>query len=378
MRVFIIIFVFLIQSFWVNGQAVTDDPWAKQKIRLALDDIYNQKFLIVIDIENQLVKKYPNHPVVPMLKALRLFWSGFPVQYSASNFDEYAKQLELCYDLADDLPAKGNLEAEGIFFKALSKMMLAKFHADNKDITAAIWAAKDAYGLIKESMKWKERYPEFLFITGLYNYYRVSYPEKNPAYKPFMGFFMDGDKELGLKELDISANKSLFCNTDAQLFLTFILQHNEGRPQEALSHIRNINFKFPNNFFYTALYCENLLTNQKANEALFFTEKLTDHTSAFARAVGQVLDTWAKELNGQNPEQCRIGYAKALKDLEAFSKVTASFQGYAFLGIGRCYLKEGNKVEGVKALNKAAQTSQNPYIQAEVRRLKVQKLVRRG
>ncbi len=378
LRVFITFLLLLIFSEVALSQAVTDDLWARQKIRTALDDIYNQKFVLSPEIEVQLQKKYPNHPINPMLKALRLFWSGFPVQYSVKNFDEYAEQLNLCYELADKLPQKGTAIPESIFFKALSKMMLAKFHADNKEITAAIWAAKDAYSLIKESVKWKEKYPEFLFITGLYNYYRVSYPEKNPGYKPFMSLFMDGDKELGLNELEISAQKSLFCNTDAKLFLTFILQHNEGKPMEALNHIKSINEKFPNNYFYTILYCENLLTNHKYDDALFFTEKLTDHRSAYARAVGKVLDTWAKEQTGLNPEACRVLYVDALKELESYSKVTSSFQGYAFLGIGRCYFKEHNYSEGVKALDRAIEVSQNPYIRREVKFIKLQKRVKQG
>lgn len=43
--------------------------------------------------------------------------------------------------------------------------------------------------------------PEFLFASGLYNYYRVQYPESHPLVKPVIMFLITEIKLLGLPNL---------------------------------------------------------------------------------------------------------------------------------------------------------------------------------
>jgi hypothetical protein len=53
------------------------------------------------------------------------------------------------------------------------------------------------------------------------------YPENHTAVKPFMFFFADGDKALGLKQIETSISKGIFTRTEASFWLAiFILSMN--------------------------------------------------------------------------------------------------------------------------------------------------------
>jgi len=52
----------------------------------------------------------------------------------------------------------------------------------------AVSYARKAYAFMKIGIKNTERQPEFLYSSGIYNYYRVAYPELHPIIKPLMVF----------------------------------------------------------------------------------------------------------------------------------------------------------------------------------------------
>lgn len=118
-----------------------------------------------------------------------------------------------------------------------------------------------------------DKQPEFLYSSGVYNYYRICYPEIHPILKPFMFFFADGNKKLGLAQLEAGI-KTVFVKNESLFYIGYIYNKYEGTPAKGLPFSLELTKKFPNNHWYSLQRAELLSLTGNYEGANEFIEKL--------------------------------------------------------------------------------------------------------
>ena len=158
-------------------------------------------------------------------------------------------------------------DAENLLSGLGSAGLLLLYYADNGLSGKVLSLAPKTYQWVMKSFDFTKTYKDFYFITGLYNYYREAYATAHPIYKPALIFFPHGNKKLGLAQLKIAADSSIFLAAESMTFLAGIYQDFEKDPVKAIQYSKKLKETFPKNHEYKIQYIRDLLVIKKFGEA---------------------------------------------------------------------------------------------------------------
>lgn len=145
--------------------------------------------------------------------------------------------VELCEAL---LNAQKKDDAEIMFIYFTAEGFLARVNSMQGDYMAAVRNSTNAYKYVKKGFTLKEKFSDFYFSTGMYNYYRERYPELHPVLKPFAKLMDAGNAVEGIEQLKNAYKTSLFSKMESANYLVNIYFKYEGKPAEVLSTIEEV------------------------------------------------------------------------------------------------------------------------------------------
>ena len=347
---------------------VFEDDALKALVKQSADHIYNSdpdSATFYIDL---VYKEVPEHPVVPLMRAMTLLWANIPT-ISEELFQQMQDQLYYAVELAEAMDPDLK-DPEMVFFAMASHGLLAEYYADQEYNLRAVGEANKAYGLMKKGFEIVEDYPEFLFTTGLYNYFREKYPQKHPVYKPLLWFFRDGDMELGLDQLEQACEVSVLSQVEAHVYLSYIYLRYEYRPAKAQEYLEILVKKYPNNFYAKAKYLESLANPQDFKRApVEVIYSLTQHENPYYKLAGNVFLGYLEEYVIGNSEKAEFAYREGLKYGLELDHHGEYFKGLGYLGLGRVLMEKGEKEEAKANLELALKYPETEQIVKETKDL---------
>jgi tetratricopeptide (TPR) repeat protein len=334
----IILLLIIIFQIQVNAQFLEDEK-NKELTLKGLDFLYNQQFDQANDLLNSVKNAYPLHPVRYLLNAIQLQWEYIPIDKNPDALKKYTAELYKCISASKIIYKNPKYKKEATFFLLATHGFIALSYNYQKEYFEAASEAKKAHSYFNEGKKYKNENPEFLFASGLYNFYRVQYPESHPMAKPVMMFFEDGNKKLGLQELENSYKKSIFSRTEAALYLVSINIKYESNFKKALTYSTILNSKYPNNYIFKIKHIEALLLNSEFDDAAKLNESLKNRKDKVSQLSALVFEAYLDEQSGKNLQSAFINYAKALK-IPPDDRYTKEYHGMAYLGMARIFVKQ--------------------------------------
>lgn len=340
----LIVFLFIAFSFPplpARAQILYDTP-TQELVLEAIDHIYNYEFAAVEPVARQIRAKYPNHPVNAMLKAMQMQWQYLPVKDNKAMSGQYAKLLEECIAKAKVLEKNEKTRPEAAFFSMAGHGYVALIHNYNDEKMKAASEAKKAYDYVMAGFKYMNHNPEFYFSSGLYNYYIIRYPEDHPIVKPVVLFFKDGNREEGLRQMDIASKKGMFTRTESSFYLARIYLKHEQRYDKASSYLGNLVEKYPNNPIFLMKHTEALLLLGKYEEAEPFIEKLKKRNEPFFSLVSHTLEGMYLEKQSRNDQAAQRLYLTAIRQPRD-EEYTKEYQAFAYAGLARIAIRAGDK-----------------------------------
>ena len=366
MRLLIIIPVFF-YSFAVSSQ-IFENGKTQNLVKRCADHIYNAK----PDSANFYIKKVekilPEHPVVPLMKAMTLLWANIPT-ISEALFTEIETQLDSAIYLARKYDSDLK-NPEMMFFAMSAHGLLAEYYADQGYMVKAVGEANRAYGLLRRGFDLVEEHPEFLFTTGLYNYFREKYPEKHPLYKPLLWFFKSGDMDKGLRQLEMATTKSFLTKVEAYVYLSYIYLRYEYEPKKAQEYLSRLCTMYPNNFYAKAKYLESLANPRDFGEVpLNMIYSLIAHDNSYYKLAGYVFLGYYEETIIKNKEKAEQAYRKGLEYGLTIPNHGEYFKGFGYLGLGRILVEKQQNLEAEELLNLALKFAETELIESEAREL---------
>lgn len=366
MKYLLLLSVFLFQLTPSPAQLQTD-PAGQQLVVQAMERIYNHEFAEAQPLVVRLRARYPQHPVIPLLQAVQVYWQNLPLSEHPAAAKQYTALLNQCLGRGEKLLDAGGREAEASFFLLAAHGYLAMQQSDAGEFLKAVSEARRAYGFLKKGFGWTDEYPEYLFTTGLYNYYRVQYPENHPIVKPVMFFFSGGNKKLGLQQMEAGFRQGSFSRYESAHYLLYVLLKHENQPGRALAYTSALHGKFPNNPLFLARHAEALALTGRYAEAEPLVERLLPLKGQVYPTAGTALGGLIREKRDKNDAAATALYQRALKAPEG-ERHSQDYLGMAWLGLGRIALRAGNRSRARECFQKALKVAEYDATLAEARK----------
>ncbi|GAB3906289.1 hypothetical protein GCM10028803_38410 [Larkinella knui] len=333
--------LFLLVPLYAKSQLLNDAE-IQQIILKATDKIYNYEFDEADEFIRQVKVKYPQHPVVPVLKSIQLYWQYLPLKENKAATTQYINYLNQGIALSRKMLDRNENDPEGVFFSLASHGYLAmKYHYDS-EMMKAVGEAQKAYGYLKKGFKLMEKNPEFYFSTGLYNYYIERYPMDHPVAKPLLLFFQDGDMALGMRQMETAIRRGVFTRTETALYLGQIYLEHESQPAKGAACLKPLADKYTQNPIFTLRYAEALVQAGRYREAQPYIDRLRDFPQKFLAMPVKVLEGMLEEKMNSNLKLAADNYQTAIK-MPLDEVFTKEFAAHAYSGLARIAAQSGDR-----------------------------------
>lgn len=324
---------------------ILNDKGTTQLILQGMDKMYNFEHEEARKLFKEVRKKYPDHPAYDLLMSMSLYWDITVNNTFKSNSAEYKKHLDNTLKLADHLLKNKADDPEGIFFKMAAHAAYALYHSQNGDNMSAVGDAKKAYAMLKKAFVYKDKMADFHFPVGLYNYYAVQYPENYPIYKPFMVFFMKGDKAGGIEDIKYSAENGVFSKTEGHIYLSNIYLRYEEDHNECLKHSQILVNSYPKNTYFQMTHAEALIGAGRYKEAEYVAYALYKNGNTFPKMVSYTFYGLLYEKYFNKPDTARSYYLQAINLKDKVESPANDYLGISYAGLARLAHKKGNTDE---------------------------------
>ena len=352
------LFSFAFCSFFSTARAqILYDTATQNMVLEVIDHIYNYEFGEIEPLARQIRAKYPHHPVNAMLKAMQLQWQYLPVKDNKAVSGQYLNLLQECLAKAKALEKDTKTRPEAAFFSMAGHGYIALVHNYNDDKIKAASEAKQAYNYVMDGFKYMERNPEFYFSSGLYNYYMIRYPEDHPIVKPIVIFFKDGNREEGLRQMDVAARKGVFTRTESAFYLARIFLKHELRYDRASSYLATLTQKYPNNPIFLMKHTEALLLLGKYEEAQPYLERFKKRNDKFFPIAWHTFEGLIEEKNLKNDQEATKSYQSALRQ-SYDDEYTKEYHAFAYAGLARIALRAGDRKKAIAYYKKVEELAE--------------------
>jgi len=344
--IILILLVLFVDVKKIKSQ-ILQDTNTLEKIKEGITYIYNRKFTKARSIYGYLISKYPDHPACDIFNAMIIYWKEYPLIPDKPASKEFERTLKNAVNKVEAKFKINSENPENIICGIGSYGLLLLYYADNGLSNQVINYSINCYKYVNRSLKYLDKYPDFYFVSGLYNYYIEAYPQKHPIYKPVKLFFPSGDKEVGLKYLKIATRKAIFMKAEAYNFLSNIYLNFEFKYKEALETLKELYLEFPDNDVFLFNYIKMLLINKDYKQALEYLEKLYKENFENKFFLGQYLLCKAilYEKYFKNYIEAENNYQQSYSIFSSYGTFATELTAYSLYGLSRIAQKSLNNTK---------------------------------
>jgi len=262
---------------------------------------------------------------------------------TASSRYTFEEDMNRCIRLSENNKNPAH-EAEYLLVDLCARGMLLLYYADNDLTMKVIPLTISTYKYLRRSFDFASVSSDLNYFTGVYNYYRETYPNAYPVYKSLVLLFPVGDMKAGLKQLHIAAVNSIVLRAESYYLLMYIYISFENDYHEALIYSKSLHELYPDNVLYQSLYIKNLLLLKNYDEAekLIITSPDEEGNSYF-QAQLSIFKGILQEKKYFNNKLAQQYYEKGISDISNFDGFGNEYSAYAYYGLSRISVANGDK-----------------------------------
>lgn len=319
------------------------DTTALNLVKKDVDHIYNLQFAEAHDDYASIVRLYPDHPIVFLLRGIMTYWENYPMLHTSEAHISFEQDMREVIKLSE---ANTNVtyEAEYLLADLCARGMLLMFYDDNDLILEVTPLTISTYKYLRRAFSFSASCTDLNYFTGTYNYYREAYPKIYPVYKSLAFLFPHGNMEAGLKQLQISATNSVVLRAESSYLLIWIYLGYENKLVESLNYSKILHEKYPENTLYLTVYIRNLLLMKYYDEAdKLLSSNKADGGNKYFQAQLTILNGILQEKKLHNKKLAGEYYNEGISSISLYGKYGNEFAAYAYFGLSRISDDEGEK-----------------------------------
>jgi hypothetical protein len=222
----------------------------------ALLALYDFNFTKADSISSQIKKVYPDQYLAHFSRTNYLWWLIITQPFSDESEKQYRESIMQSMELARNNSSL-SYENQDLFYLISLYAMQARLDLKNGAYIRAMRNGRNAISHIERSRGEEEHFQGFLLTSGLYNYMTIQATRKYPFLKVYSLFYPEGDKELGLMQLDKAArSEHQVWKTEAHYFLMRLYLEMEENPGKALNYAIWLTDTYPGNLIFQYYHLE--------------------------------------------------------------------------------------------------------------------------
>lgn len=327
------------------------DPYIKERILAGVDAFYSMRYDVAMAIYDDLIVKYPTDPTGYFFRSQIFLWR-YLFDYSEPDFKKFIAACDKSITVAEEaLKANpDNNYARTIIGAVYGFRSVANFRAEN--LVKAVLDGRSCYNYLSETLKRDPKQYDAYLGMGVFHFGIAVMPSTVRFATNFAG--LKGDREQGLREVGIAAEKSLFSRNDAKVFLSFIEVYFNKDYGKGFKHLQDLLDKYPNNIptLYTMGNVQTFL--KKMTYANDFYKKLitladTNFRTFTTLANYRMGEAYFRLNDFEKSKPCFQKYFKA--------RFERSFRGIAFYRLSLIYEMSGQRAEALKGYQKCLEVA---------------------
>jgi len=237
----IVFLMILFSCFTVQAQ--TDST--QQLIIKGIDFASTLQYENAIKVFDQLIQNEPNNPRGYFLKSATYFWI-FSTDMHNEAVGDTLKELSLqAIDVAENRLDDYEDDIDALFYLGGSYGTLGRYYGATKSYLKAYWYGQKGMNYLEEVVEKDSTYYDAYLGLGIYHYLA----DVLPKFVKILSFVLgvEGDKDQGIKELNIAAEKGIYTKTEALFFLGAIYTYREQDYDKAILIFNKLLEKYPDN-----------------------------------------------------------------------------------------------------------------------------------
>lgn len=263
----------------LSGQTIvlTNDPDFRETARSAIDSLYNRNTGGAEKLLEPWKREFPGHPVWALWEGMELWWEVLDDLFDTSNDEEFFHAMRKADYEAGQLLRNEPDHPDALVIRTVANGYEARHHSNREEWLTSMNIGRRAYQSHQRLVEINPDLPDNYFAEGLKLYYSAYLPEAYPVVRAVSWFLPEGDKEEGLKNLELAAEKAIFAGPEAKYFSGNILLNYEEEYQLAKQHFQELVDKYPNNGYYRRLYIRTLFQLNEYSETITASENALSH-----------------------------------------------------------------------------------------------------
>ncbi len=327
-----------------------------------LKHTYNFSFTKARQFQQVLDGETPEHPAPPFLEALIIYWEHFPLTPENEASEQFIRLMDQCIMLAGELIEKETTCLEGIFFDLFGRAFKAMFWADNGKSGKVVPDLRTMYNHTREGFHLKDSLNEFYFTTGLYNYYVEAYPDAHPVYKPLLSFMQEGDRELGLIQLNHAINHTTYLRVEALLFMSLIQLNYEDDLNTASIYAARLHREYPQNVYYQGHLVTILLHLHRYDQVNEIIGQMKAQEDSYSEMIRLLAGAFQAEKRTGDDQTAGKQYRHIIALADSVGPYADNFKAMGYMGLSRLFNRENIPGEARKYARKASNYTAYKFI----------------
>ena len=224
-----------------NDQETIIEQLALKGIDLATNLHYKEADAVFEEI----VKLEPENPRGYFLRSATYFWmysEDVKNEEVGNKFHDLSNQA---VEVAEARLDENEDDIHAKFFLGGAYGSLGRYYAMTQSYLNAYWYGKKGLGYLEEVVETDSTYYDAYLGLGIYHYLA----DILPRFVKILSFLLgvDGDRELGIRELKIAADKGFYTKTEAMFFLGAIYTYREHEYEKAIEIFNDLLRRYPGN-----------------------------------------------------------------------------------------------------------------------------------
>ncbi len=239
------ILIFVYSCLLLGSALASQDSQAHQLALRGIELGTNLKYKEAYEVFQQLIQLEPENPRGYFLRSAIYFWM---FSEDIKNEEVGNKFRDLSYEAVEIAEAKLEKDENDIdarFYLGGAYGSLGRYYAMTRSFLNAYWYGKKGKNYLEEVVEMDSTYYDAYLGLGIYHYLA----DILPRFVKILSFVLgiEGDKEQGIGEIKLAAEKGTYTKTEAMFFLAAIYTYRERKYEEAISIFNEILEKYPQN-----------------------------------------------------------------------------------------------------------------------------------
>jgi tetratricopeptide (TPR) repeat protein len=265
-------------------------PEVDRLLRKGLDAIYHYELESADQQFDELVRRFPSHPIGYTQKAEIIWWRALRSTKDKSLQASFERFTSEAFRKGEELLNQNPNDFYALFYLACAYGNQTRYGVYvTRSYYRAMRSGLDGYEYVKRAHQLNPDYVDCFIGIGAYNYFAGSLPWPVRMFSPLFG--VKGDKAKGFEHLKLAAEKGEYGQTVAKMVL-LIAYFNEKQFEECRKLLLELMDEFPTNPVFVTWMADLYSQRAKLDEGIRFlserASKLKDSSSLSPLITSQI------------------------------------------------------------------------------------------